>query len=217
MQGRARHVGRCCLVWHWRVRLPVVVSSCSYASSFDQRVVMVVFDGAASVLSVVGWGVDGVRRSILGCQRPSGPRQFRVSPCSHGGVAVGAALVSGESVSLPGDGDDEGGDQEVSAAQGSQPWPTPLRSRPPAIPPRRCRWFQQVTTSDCGTSPAFPAVSAGAVWSRVAAPSNASPAPRRRTLVTGRWRRIPVRLQRRRTGRSSRSSADAGGGRRGHR
>ncbi|MCS4255723.1 hypothetical protein M2405_004026 [Rhodococcus erythropolis] len=32
-----------------RVWLPVVGSSCTYAPSFDQRVVMVVFDRAASV------------------------------------------------------------------------------------------------------------------------------------------------------------------------
>lgn len=42
-----------------RVWLPVVVSSCTYAPSFDQRVVMVVFDGVASVFAVVGWVLMG--------------------------------------------------------------------------------------------------------------------------------------------------------------
>ncbi|MFF1553306.1 hypothetical protein ACFVX3_19985 [Rhodococcus erythropolis] len=50
-------------LWRWKVRvwvwLPVVGSSCTYAPSDDQRVVMVVFDGAAWVFAVVGWVLIG--------------------------------------------------------------------------------------------------------------------------------------------------------------
>ncbi|MFI8662081.1 hypothetical protein ACIGKR_18945 [Rhodococcus qingshengii] len=42
-----------------RVWLPVVGSSCTYAPSDDQRVVMVVFDGAASAFAIAGWVLIG--------------------------------------------------------------------------------------------------------------------------------------------------------------
>ncbi|WP_156423071.1 hypothetical protein [Rhodococcus sp. KB6] len=56
-----------------RVWLPVVGSSCTYAPSYDQRVVMVVFDGAASVIAVVGWVLMGAALYSRRRQPPSEP------------------------------------------------------------------------------------------------------------------------------------------------
>ncbi len=56
-----------------RVWLPVVGSSCTYATSHDVHVVRVVFDGAASVFAVVGWVLMGAAFYSRRRQPPSEP------------------------------------------------------------------------------------------------------------------------------------------------
>ncbi|WP_147343791.1 hypothetical protein [Rhodococcus sp. ADH] len=56
-----------------RVWLPVVGSSCTYATSHDVREVRVVFDRAASVFAVVGWVLMGAASYSRRRQPPPEP------------------------------------------------------------------------------------------------------------------------------------------------
>lgn len=60
-----------------RAWLPVVGSSCTYAQSYDQRVVQIVFDVPASVFAVGGWVL--ICASFYSRRRPQPQRESGLS------------------------------------------------------------------------------------------------------------------------------------------